>query len=73
MKELSEKRLAICKRCPIYSENTTSGPTCTQFLYINPKTEDVSFKQKEGYVRGCGCKILSKIQSPDAGCPIDKW
>lgn len=32
--DLSEKRLAICKECPLYKE-TPMGPICNPRLYIN--------------------------------------
>lgn len=32
--DLSEKRLAVCKECPLYKE-TPMGPICNPRLYIN--------------------------------------
>jgi hypothetical protein len=55
--DLSSKRLQICKRCPLYTENKVTGPICSPYLYINLKTGDISYKYKEGYIKGCGCHI----------------
>jgi hypothetical protein len=70
---MEELRMAICKKCPLYYERPKGGPVCSSYLYINPKTDEVSLMAKEGYTKGCGCALLSKTKSPEAGCPINKW
>jgi hypothetical protein len=66
-------RMTICKKCPLYYERKGSGPVCSSYLYINPETEEVSLKNKPGYIRGCGCQIPSKVKAKEARCPADKW
>jgi hypothetical protein len=66
-------RMTICKKCPLYTERISGGPVCSSYLYIDPKTDEISLKRKEGYVKGCGCVIASKIKSKEAACPADKW
>ena len=52
--DLSEKRLAICKECPLYKE-TPMGPICNPRLYINEDNKtDYSDRPKIGYRKGCG-------------------
>ena len=70
MKEYSiEERLAICKRCPLYS---VQGK-CNSSLWMNPNTNDVSTYAKIGYKRGCGCFINIKTKNPHSHCGLGKW
>lgn len=50
-------RLSICKTCPLYANDI-----CSSYLYLNPRTNDVSTEPKQGYYKGCGCKISIKIK-----------
>ncbi len=66
--ELSEKRLEICKKCPLWSE-TSTGPVCNNGKFIN-KNGEWSYFPKSGYVKGCGCKLNYKTKNPNAHCII---
>lgn len=68
---ISEKRLKICKECPIYSSDW--GGTCNRKLWLDPKTNAVSMREREGYVQGCGCRLLAKTTLPGASCVAGKW
>lgn len=70
-KDFVKIRAKICEDCPIYSSK--NGGTCNSNLWIDPKTEDVSFKEKSGYVRGCGCILKFKWKDPIGKCIIGKW
>lgn len=70
-KDISEERLKICHKCPIYS--TTLGGMCNNHLWFNPKNNDVVTKQEDGYIRGCGCRLLAKTKLKEAHCPAKKW
>lgn len=65
-----EKRLEICKNCPIYSVNRG---ICNPKLYLNPVTNDVSSEAKSGYVRGCGCNVYFKAKNKLNHCNAGKW
>lgn len=69
--EIAETRLAICKACPIYSP--AWGGTCSRHLWISPENDDVSFEAKDGYVRGCGCRLLAKTRLANESCVAGKW
>lgn len=69
--ELSKSRLKVCYRCPLY--NNRLGGTCNNRLWLNPNTGDVSINEKEGYTRGCGCRLSPKTRLPNAKCPVGKW
>ena len=70
MKEYStEERLAICKRCPLYS---VQGK-CNSSLWMNPNTNDVSTYAKIGFVRGCNCLISIKAKNMINHCVAGKW
>ena len=69
--ELSQNRLKICYSCPLYSKSL--GGICNNKLWLNPNTGDVSDKPKEGYVRGCACRVNAKTRIPEAKCVAGKW
>ena len=70
MRELNiDKRLQICKRCPLY----TQQGRCNSNLWINPETDEVSTYAKIGYIRGCNCAISIKIKNVNNHCIAGKW
>ena len=70
MKKFSiDDRLAICKRCPIY----TSDGRCDSNLWINPDTNEVSTYARTGYIRGCNCIISVKARNANNHCIAGKW
>lgn len=70
-KDISKERTKICYSCSLYSDNL--GGMCNNKLWMNPLTGDVSTYEKEGYKRGCGCRINAKTRLPNAKCPLGKW
>ena len=70
-KDLSKERMKVCQKCPLFSFKY--GGLCNNKLYIDPITNDVSIKPKDGYVRGCGCRLQAKTSLLNAKCIIDKW
>lgn len=68
---ISQNRLNICYRCPLYSKRL--GGMCNNRLWININTGDVSSTMKHGYVNGCGCRLIPKTRLASAKCPINKW
>ena len=70
MKEFSiDGRLAICKKCPIYSIDGR----CNSKLWLNPDTNEVSTYQKVGFIRGCNCIIAIKAKNQSNHCVAGKW
>lgn len=70
-KDLLQERLKICKKCSLFLN--TLGGICNPKLYLDPKTEDVSTTYKNGYKKGCGCRINAKARLVNEHCPNDKW
>jgi len=70
--ELFKTRMIICKECKLYKADGVFGAECNSKLYLNPKTDETSFKPKEGYVKGCSCILRSKTRSLDSHCPAKK-
>lgn len=68
---LSEKRMKICKECPLYKK-TPLGPICNPHLYINADGV-VSDRPKLGFRKGCACRLNSKTRLAYAHCIVDKW
>lgn len=69
--ELYKKRIEICKKCPLYKESNF-GPICNPKLFIN-KNDETSTVKKEGYVKGCGCRLNAKTRLTYSKCIINKW
>lgn len=70
--DLYEQRMTICRKCPLFKV-TVVGPVCNSNLYLNIKTGDVSKTQKDGYKKGCGCRLNAKTRLSYTKCPLNKW
>lgn len=70
--DLSEERIKICKQCPLYIKKSY-GEVCNNELFLNKETGDVSVYPKNGYYRGCGCRLKAKTTLITAHCPVGKW
>jgi hypothetical protein len=69
--DISEARTHICVKCPLYLPKL--GGICNHDLWLNPDTGDTSTEAKDGYIRGCGCRIKAKTTLPYSSCPAHKW
>lgn len=72
-KDLSEARLEICHKCPLWRKLDFIGEQCNPGLWLNPETGDISREQKDGYFKGCGCRLKAKTSAPESNCPANKW
>lgn len=70
--DLQESRMNICKECPLLM-NGKFGPQCNNSLWLDTETNNTSTVPKDGYIRGCGCRLNAKTRIPDAHCPANKW
>ena len=71
--ELYNERLEICRACPLGLE-TARGLICNSKLYISKEDkESISFTPRVGYVRGCSCRLESKLRLTGAHCIVGKW
>ena len=70
---ISDTRLKICRKCKLYKKSSMMGEICNSKLWINPINEDVSIEQKDGYIKGCGCRLKAKTTLPNSSCVIGKW
>lgn len=66
--DYAKERLIICNKCPL-----NNNGICSQRLFLNPLTNDVSIKAKAGYISGCGCVIKFKVKHEYEHCPAKKW
>lgn len=74
METFIEERLAICKGCPLYlQQNDGFGPICNPRKYLSPDGTKVSWFEKPGWKKGCGCRINMKIGKKNASCVAGKW
>lgn len=65
--------MKICEHCPLFISSGVMGSRCSPYLYVNPETNDVSFKYKKGYKNGCGCRLEAKTRLKRSKCPLGKW
>lgn len=71
--ELYEKRMAICKECPLCLQ-TGVGYKCNPNLYLSETDKTtVSYRPKIGHKRGCNCLLDKKLHLPNAKCIVGKW
>lgn len=70
--KLKNERMRICHKCPLFTESNI-GPMCDPNKYLNPVTGEFRYSSKEGYIKGCGCRLSAKATLEDAHCPADKW
>lgn len=62
------KREEICNVCPL-----KNGNNCDTQRWINPSTLEVSGIPKNGFIRGCGCRLSAKQKSKYSSCPAGFW
>lgn len=46
---------------------------CNSKLWLNPETGDVSDTVRDGYYKGCGCRLDAKTTLINEKCPAGKW
>lgn len=71
--DYAEKRMSICKQCPLYIYEDLIGSLCNSKLYLNPNTNKTSDLPREGYKSGCGCLLDRKVLQLENHCPLKKW
>lgn len=70
--ELFEKRMKVCKACPLF-KMTNTGPICNPMLYLNTNSGLAYNTPGEGRQKGCGCRLNAKARLEEAVCPANKW
>lgn len=58
----------ICNACPL-----KNGNNCNAVKWMDPNTLDVADGPKDGYIRGCGCRLSAKQRSKYSLCPAGFW
>lgn len=71
--ELYNKRIEICKTCPLYKKDNILGYICNPNLYVNPITKETSDEYKPGFYNGCGCRLSAAARTKDKRCPLGFW
>jgi len=75
-KRLYKKRKPICNACKLKTIVEVMGiqtELCNPKLYLNVNTNQTSEYPKEGYVKGCGCRVEASTRVKDKKCPVGKW
>lgn len=58
---ISEKRLKICRKCPLYHIGLF-GPVCSTRLWLNPETGDISTEQKMAMLEDAAVDSMLKLE-----------
>lgn len=70
--ELFEKRMAVCKQCPLF-KMSKAGPICNPTLYLN-KSSNIAYETDgPNRTKGCGCRLNAKARLDESVCPANKW
>jgi hypothetical protein len=73
---LAEKRLDVCRVCPLYTKGSdVTEPTSVMKVYPNKYFCDhnKSIVINNLTYEGCGCPIDKKVFSVNSKCPANKW
>jgi len=69
--DLANKRLAICRKCPLYSDSL--GGKCDNRKCFNTvENKLVNFPGKN-VICGCGCRLQAKTRLANSKCVLGKW
>ena len=71
-----QKRLNICKSCPLNSDNKKVKSFRDKILIKTNKFLDFLFGIKvteEAICTGCGCNLIHKTSQTEENCPKEKW
>lgn len=72
--DLHQARMSICEQCPLLLKSKV-GWICNPnlFMKIDENEEQVIEYRKDGYTKGCGCRLNAKTRLPESKCPVNKW
>ena len=70
---LYKERIAICRSCKLLKNDNMFGEICSNDLFLNPNTDEISRENKKGFFSGCGCILRAKTRVPEARCPLNRW
>ena len=73
MEDFAEKRLEICRKCPICTIDSEFGMKCDERKWISPDGTQSSFFKKDGWKKGCGCILQFKVRNINKHCVIGLW
>lgn len=71
--ELYEKRIAICKKCPLYSVKENLGEVCDGSKCWNQNKQILEAYPSNDNICGCGCRLAAKTRLKNAKCVLSKW
>lgn len=69
--ELYEKRIAICKQCPLYSD--VLGGLCDSKKCWDTVNKKVVNYPGTNIICACGCRLQAKTRLKNAKCVLGKW
>lgn len=71
-KNRSEKRLEICKKCPLFTNDPVRGYICDSMKYVDANGNPQSMPGNNAK-SGCGCRLQSKTRIITESCVLGKW
>ena len=73
MEVFAQKRLEVCKTCPLFKKQYDGHHRCDGSKYMNPETKETSYLPKKGWIKGCNCICEIKVMQPSAECVAGLW
>lgn len=71
--ELYEKRITICRKCPLYTVKEGLGPVCDSKKCWNENEKVIETYPSSNNVCGCGCRLNAKTRLASSKCVLNKW
>lgn len=71
--DLYEKRIAICRKCPLYTVNKDLGEICDGKKCFNSKLNSIEPIPSHDTICGCGCRLKAKTRLVNAECVLNRW
>ena len=71
--DLYEKRIAICRKCPLYTVSESLGEICDGKKCWNSKLNSIESFPSPETTCGCGCRLKAKTRLANAKCVLNRW
>lgn len=71
--ELYEKRIAICKNCPLYTVKEGLGPVCDGKKCWNETEKAIESYPSSNNICGCNCRLNAKTRLASSKCVLNRW
>lgn len=71
--ELYNRRIAICRKCPLYTIKEGLGEVCDAKKCWNEKEKAIETVPSANNICGCNCRLAAKTRLKNGICVLNKW